>query len=133
MRPSVYSPGNDIYKKGNNLFVHGSTFKKNHNFSNKSSVKHAMVYSWNYSTMLSKRRTYGPYYGTNDFIQKDVVDNWYGSYYIASYKSTTLNKQGPKFRWYQNQFDLVLQAIMCYVPDSKERACKQQWLLNNSV
>jgi hypothetical protein len=62
-------------------------------------VKPRTVYSRNDLIRLSQKKTYGSYCGTNEFVPKGVVDNWYGSYYIASYKSTTFNKQGHKFHW----------------------------------
>ena len=75
-----------------------SPVQKNHNFTDKFFVKPRIVYSRNDLIRLSQKQTYGSYCGTNVSVKKDVVDTWYGSYYIASYKSTTLNKLGPKFR-----------------------------------
>ena len=89
------SSGNDHYEKGNNLFVPKSPVQKNHNFSDKSSVKPSTVFSQNDLFRLSQKKTYGSYFGTNVSVWQDRVDNRFISYY----EFTALNKQGLKFRW----------------------------------
>ena len=96
---SENSSGNIHYKKGNNFFVPNSNVKKNNTFKDKSFVKPDIVYSRSDLIRLSQKKTYGSYMGMNDFIRQDYIDERFGTYKISFYKSSTLNKQGPKFHW----------------------------------
>ena len=93
------SSGNIHYKKDNNFFVPNSNVKKNNSFKDKSFVKPGIVYSRSDLIRLSQKKTYGSYLGMNDFIHQDYIDERFGTYKISFYKSSTLNKQGPKFHW----------------------------------
>ena len=96
---SENSSGNIHYKKGNNFFVPNSNVKKNNVFKDNSFVKPGIVYSRNHLIRLSQKKTYCSYGETNDFIHQDYIDDRFGTYRISFYKSSTINKQGPKFSW----------------------------------
>ena len=80
------------------LFVPKPMFQKNNNFQSSSFVKRRLVYSRNNLIRLSPKNTYCSFWDSNDFVQEDFDDR-FGIYRVSSYKSTTPNKQGPKFRW----------------------------------
>jgi hypothetical protein len=79
-------------------FLSQPKFPKNNNIQSSSFVKPRMVYSRNNLIRLSPKNTYCSFWDSNDFVQEDFDDR-FGIYRVSSCKSTTRNKQGPKFRW----------------------------------
>jgi len=77
-------------------FVHKSNVKKNNGFHSKSFGKPDHVYSVNQLIRVSQMKNYCSYGGTNDFINKEYVNSWYGSYNVLNYKPTSPNQKGTK-------------------------------------
>ena len=80
-------------------FVPKPGVQKNNVFIAKSFGKLDFVYSVNHLIRLSQKKICCSYCGINDFIKKEYVDSWYGSYNVSNYKPTTPNQRGHKFRW----------------------------------
>lgn len=72
--------------------------RRTKNFHANPFVKPGLVYSVNQLIKLSKQKLCCSYCGTNEFVNKNHIQNWYGTYHISS-NETALNKQGSKFRW----------------------------------
>ena len=99
-------------------FVPKPKFQKSNNFKRNSFVHPGMVYSQDKPTRLSQKKSYCSFWKTNDFLQEEF-DNRFGTYRISIYKPTTLNKQGPKFRWVPKSLSFVF-------ADSHMPKCKIQ-------
>lgn len=81
-----------------NLFVHVHNEKKNKAFHAKSVVKPDLIYSINQLIRLSKQKLCCSYCGTDEFVNKNFAQDWYGRYHISS-NGNVFNKKGSKFRW----------------------------------
>ena len=63
----------------------------------KSFVKPDTTYFDNQLIRWSQKKCCCSYYGTNDFVNKEYVNSWCGTYNVLNYKPTSPNQRGPKF------------------------------------
>lgn len=102
------SPEKDVSKS----YVPKPKVKKNNVFHGKSFVKPDIVYSINHLLMLAQKKIYCSYCGTNEFVNKNYVQYWYGTCKVSS-NGTAPNKPRPKFRWVPKLLNLFYRSIMC--------------------
>ncbi|KAI3770393.1 hypothetical protein L6452_01524 [Arctium lappa] len=100
--------GSPEEKKKAESFVHTTNAKWNNASKGKIFGKPDLVYTINQLIRLAQKKISCSYCGSNDFVRKDYVNNWYGSYFISPTRTAT-NPLGPKYQWVQKAKS-VLQA-----------------------
>ncbi|KAI3681557.1 hypothetical protein L6452_36356 [Arctium lappa] len=90
--------GSSDEKKDQKSIVHTPNAKKNNAPKGKSFGKPNLVYTVNQLIKLAQKKINFSYCGANDFVSKNYVNYWYGSYYVSPNRTAT-NKPGPKYQW----------------------------------